>query len=384
MILLRLIDPIAAGGSSRLGAIVQRGIRFIRQVLHGERKKKKQQQLALALQAEQNLVKFCRRPLPAARDRVVSAVRSGVHEVLSSHVARGRIQNLASELRHRYAIRVMSGPVRLGHGLRNRIAIYSFVGLSFGGAVGNRFAPKGGAMQDDYELRVIQELFGGKRPAEQFVSSDCQEVIEEEAVSDQWSISGESDFTVLDGNESDFEILESAEVCVIATDNESFGVSDPIDEVTELTELINLENPQHIDLTGLTRKLYEENKTLKEFVSAQVHKENLLSAELVSVLETANNQQRELLMLREVVQRQNLMLKSALNRPKRSPPKSNQFKADGENPWSSWDVLDLAHESRFFGTSDSGSFADDPEKLRASGGRTRALKVHRKQRLKNN
>lgn len=135
MLLTVLVD--SAGGGSRLGGVIQRGFRIFRQVIRGERPP------GPGAGSEQSLARLPQNQLSRVVPQTIggnvfAAVRRGTKGILANYLARNQIQNLAAEMRRRYAVRLMSGGARFYTGFSNRIAIYSFVGISFGGMVHNQ------------------------------------------------------------------------------------------------------------------------------------------------------------------------------------------------------------------------------------------------------
>lgn len=127
----------SAGGGSRLGGVIQRGLRIFRQVVRGERHP------GPGAGSEQGLARLPQSQLSRVVPQTIggnvfAAVRQGTKGIVANYLARNQIHNLAAEMRRRYAVRLMSGSARFCTGIGNRIAIYSFVGISFGGMVHNQ------------------------------------------------------------------------------------------------------------------------------------------------------------------------------------------------------------------------------------------------------
>lgn len=376
MILTRLVDP--GGGSSRLVGLVQRCLRPFRQAFHGAKKA-----------PDQTPVRSCPQPVPAVGESALVAVGRGARDILSAYLARTRIQGVAAEMSRRYAFRLMSGPARsIPVLMRNRIAIYGFVGLSLGNAVCNRDAQLH-PTEDGHRIQKVKELFSPEPHAE-FVSKAVEED-DTFAAAELKSISSDSDFAILSDDDSDFEILQSTEVFVIEAEDDCvdrIAVSDVVvsgDEVMELQELMTLETEQQAEIHSLMQKLCQENKALKDFINAQVGKENLLKTELTGILTSTNQQQRELFLLRDLVVRQNAALTTLYNQRKCSRSTTYAFKAAGQHPQQSGiPTRNMVGEKECLGSKSSDSLENYRERLRAAGGRVRALKIHRKQRLKRN
>lgn len=369
MILPRLVD--AGGGSSRLGGLVQRGLGLLRKAFIKKTPTEPDQGLLVQQLRCQPIVP----PEP-----VLAAVRRGAREVLSTYLARNQIQTVAAEMRRRYAFRLMSGPVGLNPGLRNRIAIYGFVGLSFGNALYNRDNQQ--PLEDSHTVQGFKELFSPKHN-EELISEKVEE--DTFSVVEYNSMSADSDVVIL-SDESDFEILESSGVLVMTEENDCIAKSDSIvcDEVLEQQELIELENKQPAELCSLIWKLFQENKVLKDIVNTQ---EKLLKTELTNILTSSTEQQNELLMLRGLVAHQKAALKTLYNRHRRNKATAHQNKGQpgGQNPKSNGiPTRDMVCEKECKGSVGCDSLENEREKLIATGGQTRALKIHRKQRFKRN
>jgi len=120
--LLNVLVASSGGGQSRLGGFIQRGIRVFRQVIRLESPP------GPGAGFPQNQLS---RVVPqTVGGHVLAAVRQGTKGILANYLARNQIHSLAAEMRRRYAVRLMSGSARFYTGLSNRIAIFSFVGIS--------------------------------------------------------------------------------------------------------------------------------------------------------------------------------------------------------------------------------------------------------------
>src|SRR5688572_8769813 len=110
--LLTVLVESAGGGSTRLGGVIQRGIRIFRQVIRGERPPGPG-----APGSEQGLARLPQNQLSRVVPQTIggnvfAAVRQGTKGILANYLARNQIHNLAAEMRRRYAVRLMSGSAR--------------------------------------------------------------------------------------------------------------------------------------------------------------------------------------------------------------------------------------------------------------------------------
>lgn len=375
MLLTVLVD--SAGGGSRLGGVIQRGFRIFRQVIRGERPP------GPGAGSEQSLARLPQNQLSRVVPQTIggnvfAAVRRGTKGILANYLARNQIQNLAAEMRRRYAVRLMSGGARFYTGFSNRIAIYSFVGISFGGMVHNQ-AYQGQRDGCDPVEVIVQDLF--KEEPEDNASSISESLFAagEEAellVVRRLSLSEESDVTVLNEEEAfddDFEVIQEDELCLSSW---------PEAEETEIQELISLQTQQTAELQNLVQKLCQDNAMLKEIIEYQTLEDNHLRKELCSALKTVDAQHKELLMLQKTVQNQNELLKTVLGQREVTQIPSRGVKGVGPNPGFSRTPRDVGDAIQH--TAGTVIHSEiDMERVRAAGGRVRGLKIHRKKRMKN-
>lgn len=303
---------------------------------------------------------------PAVRVNLVSLVRDSAKGALSNYLARNQTQNLVSAMRSRYAFRLMSGPARFYgdfRGLGNKIAIFGFVGLSFGGVVQNQNENLGENGWSEHETVPINDIF------KEATRGDFQKYD-----NDNCSISGDSDITVL----SDEEDVSYEVVIISDPDNSYITISE--DEVIremdtdaeDLEVLVEKESEMQDELSSLLQSACQQNVMLRQLILMQ-NKDEAVSVLIKDLDALVDMQQKELLSLRETVLRQKIML-SALS------AQLQDSKGDGRRR-REWKREGRTHAETL--NSLGGVLSElEMEQLRVTRGRVRGLKVHRKQRKK--
>lgn len=373
--LLTVLVESAGGGGTRLGGVIQRGIRIFRQVIRGERHPGPGSEQGLARLPQNQLSRVVPQTIGG---NVFAAVRQGTKGILANYLARNQIHNLAAEMRRRYAVRLMSGSARFYTGLGNRLAIYSFVGISFGGMVHNQGCQGQRDGCDPVEA-VVQDLFKKEPEDKASYISEIPFAADEETellVVRRLSLSAESCVPVLNEEEAfedDFEVIQEDELCLSSW---------PETEETEIQELISLQAQQNSELCNLVQKLCQDNAVLKEILHCQALEDNHLKSELRNAVETVNAQRKELLTLQKTVQSQNELLKTVLNELEVTRMHSRGVKGVGPSPRFSRTPRNVDYAIQHAAGTVIHSEID-MERLRAEGGRVRALKIHRKKRMKN-
>lgn len=350
MLLTRLVDS-ATGGASRVGGIVQQGIRAFKQVFHGDKFKA----IPAQREAERSLAKASK----SVRFNIVSHVRDGAKGIVSNYLARNQIHNLVSEMRSRYAFRLMSGPARFYgdfRGLSNRVAIYGFVGISLSAFIQNQH-------QNLENEGCIDNLFEGNLRKDGCHDNDCD---------DQRVSSDDSDITVLSDGENDdsrLEIVSNCDGSYLMVGKDGPVTAACYDLNSDEAVLLERESAtsDDDDLFFVPPRVCQQNFILRHLATAKDEEDDFLSSlinEFYALSTMVETQQKELIALRETVARQTMML-------------SGQIKGAGKTEWRTGDRNGDRRNNI------CGRLTEmEMEELRARGGRVRQLKVHRKQRKK--
>jgi hypothetical protein len=366
--LLNVLVATAGGGQSRLGGVIQRGVAIFRQVIRGQC-----HQGPGAAGSEQSLARLPQNQLShvvpqTIGGNVFAAVRQGTKGIVANYLARNQIHNLAAEMRRRYAVRLMSGSARFYTGLGNRLAIYSFVGISFGGMVHNQ------RQSGDAVDVVVEGLF--KEEPEKKAAYISENLFAADEETELLVVRHpESNVTILNVEEvfeDDFEVIREDELCLSSLQEV---------EEAEVQELISLQTQQSVDLQNLFQKLCEDNAVLREIIHCQTIEDDHLRRELGSALKTVDAQQSELLTLQKTIQNQNELLQDVLSQLETVQMRPYALKGIEPNAGPSRTARNMEYaDPHASGTVINSEI--DMERLRAEGGRVRGLKIHRKKRMK--